>query len=128
MKEEVEMRFQKSTRLALLSLSCMTIAHAAVACSGTATFGGSSVFQPSGGGGSVSFSFSGAGGCTYYVSSDSSWLTTSQSTAIGNDSTSATVTFTLASDGGAGRTGNLRAYVNGSVVASLQIMQNGTSC
>jgi uncharacterized protein (TIGR03437 family) len=123
------MRFPKSVRLVLLGMAGVTAAHAAqVLCNGSATFSGGAFFLPSGGGGGVSFSFSGAAGCSYYVSSNAAWLTTSQSTSVQNNSTSANVTFTVAADNGAGRTGSLTAYVNGSAVATQQITQNGTAC
>lgn len=127
-------------RVVVLVLACFSFvpsAHAACAASGTPLFGGGVenpdtnggiFFTESGGSGSVSFSFSAPSGCTFYVSSDSSWLTTSQPSSAPNDGTSATITFNVASNSASYRTGHLTAYVNGSAVASRAIDENSSRC
>jgi uncharacterized protein (TIGR03437 family) len=136
------MMFRQRLPLFALSLACLAIvpaAKGATACfvSGVPTFSGAPIqsdgngnmfYTETGGSGSVSIHFTMASLCTYYVSSDSSWLTTSQPTSVTTQSTSVTVTFNVAANSASFRTGHLTVYVNGASVASAAVDENSSAC
>ncbi|MGA3187430.1 MAG: putative Ig domain-containing protein [Bryobacteraceae bacterium] len=139
------MTSRRKISFVIFSLACLPFAATAAAqspnkniivCNGSATFngtkniGGNLFYQGSGGSSSVSFTFTLTSGCTYYVSSDSTWITPSVTEATPNSSGTATVTINVAADNGPGgvRSGNLTAYVNGSPVATQGVNQNSSNC
>ncbi len=123
--------------LSLSALSFVPNAKAACAVSGVPVFSGSFLdtngaffYTEAGGSGSVSIQFTASSGCTYFVTSDSSWLTTSQSSSVQNQGTSVTVTFSLAPNSTSigWRTGNLTVYVNKTAVSSAAVDENSSTC
>jgi len=123
--------------LSLACLACVPAAHAQCAVSGVPVFSGAPVnpdangnmfYTESGGSGSVSIQFTAVSGCSYFLGSDSSWLTTSVSSPTANQSASMTVTFNVAFNNANFRTGHLLVYVNGSSVNSVAIDQNSSAC
>src|SRR5580698_7715314 len=101
----VTFRHKLSTlALTLACLACVPAAHAQCAVSGVPVFSGAPVnpdalgamfYTETGGPGSVSIQFTATSGCTYFVASDSSWLSTSQPSPAANQSASATIPFTV---------------------------------
>lgn len=132
--------FRRSLPLFVLSCACLALvprAYAACAVSGVPLFTGAPVdpdgdgnmfYTETGGSGSVTIFFTAITGCTYYVASDSAWLTTSQSTSAPNHGSSVTVTFSVAANSASFRTGHLTAYVNGAAVSSTAIDENSSAC
>jgi uncharacterized protein (TIGR03437 family) len=123
--------------LSLACLACVPAAHAQCAVSGVPVFSGAPVnpdaygnmfYTESGGSGSVSIQFTATSGCSYFLASDSSWLTASQSSPAANQSTSVTVTFNIVFNNGNFRTGHLTVFVNGFSVNSVTIDQNSSGC
>ncbi len=132
--------FRRNLPLFVLSCACLALVpHATAACavSGVPLFTGAPVdpdgdgnmfYTETGGSGSVTIFFTAITGCTYYVASDSAWLTTSQSTSAPNHGSSVTVTFSVAANSASFRTGHLTAYVNGTAVSSTAIDENSSAC
>jgi large repetitive protein len=123
--------------LSLACLACIPAAHAQCAVSGVPVFSGAPInpdaygnmfYTETGGSGSVSIQFTATSGCTYFVASDSSWLTTSVNSPTVNQSASMTVTFLVAFNNANFRTGHLTVYVNGLSVNSVTIDQNSLAC
>ncbi len=123
--------------LSLACLACIPAAHAQCAVSGVPVFSGAPInpdangnmfYTETGGSGSVSIQFTATSGCTYFVASDSSWLTTSVNSPTVNQSASMTVTFLVAFNNANFRTGHLTVYVNGLSVNSVAIDQNSLAC
>ena len=124
--------------LGLASLALIPAAKAACAVSGTPAFSGglgtdgngNLFYTSSGGSGTVSISFTAASGCTYYVTSNSSWLTSTVSTSTQNSGASVNVTFNVAADSAAAgtRTGTLTVYVNATSVTSKGVDENSSNC
>src|SRR5271154_2010264 len=123
--------------LSLGALAFVPSAKAACAVSGTPVFSGTYIdtngaffYTEAGGSGSVSFQFTASTGCTFFVASDSTWLTTSQSASAPNQGTSVTVTFSLAPNSTSigWRTGHLTAYVNKTAVSSASVDENSSTC
>jgi uncharacterized protein (TIGR03437 family) len=123
--------------LSLASLACVPAAHAQCAVSGVPVFSGAPVnpdaygnmfYTETGGSGSVSIQFTAASGCSYYLVSDSPWLTTSQNFPVVNQSASVTVTFNVVFNNGNFRTAHLTVLVNGFSANSVTIDQNSSAC
>jgi len=89
---------------------------------------GNMFYTETGGPGSVSIQFTAASGCIYFVSSDSSWLATSQSYPASNQSASVTVPFTVVFNNANFRTGHITVFVNGFPVDIVTIDQNSLAC
>jgi len=123
--------------LSLACLACIPAAHAQCAVSGVPVFSGAAVnpdangnmfYTESGGSGSVSIQFTAASGCTYFVASDSSWLTISQSYPAANQSASVTVPFNVVFNNANFRIGHITVFVNGFPIDIAAIDQNSSAC
>lgn len=140
MGPEPRVTFQHKLHLFVVSLACLAwvpAAHAQCAVSGVPVFSGAPVnpdaygnmfYTETGGSGSVSIQFTAATGCSYYLSSDSSWLTSSQPSPVANQSASVTVTFNVVFNNANFRTGHLTVFVNGAFVNGVTIDQNSSAC